>query len=461
LKIAVVGAGITGLGAAWLAGTRHAVVLFEAEARLGGHSNTVDVVAPEGTIPIDTGFIVYNPPSYPNLVALFDRLGVPTAASDMSFAVSFGGGAYEYSGSGLAGFLGQRRNALRPSHWRLGADVLRFHREAKALLTAAEDTTLTLGDWLAQRGYSDVFVERHILPMAAAIWSATARQMLAFPAAAFARFFDNHQLLQASGHPLWRTVVGGSRAYVARLRSELTGPVLTGDPVVAVTPGATGVEIATRSGHRERFDRVALCCHADEARGLLAARTPTEDAVLGAFGYADNEAVLHTDASFMPRRRAVWSSWNYVGRDAHCPLTVTYWMNRLQPLATATPHFVTLNPARPLALGTRIAAFRYTHPLFDAAAMRAQALIWPLQGQRGVWYAGAHLGYGFHEDGLQAGLTVAEHMTRDDGPVVRPWAAQALDPAFTGRLRLPRTTGAAPHADGGPIPAAREVAESV
>ena len=442
MKIAVIGAGITGLSAAWLLSSAHDVTLFEAEPRLGGHSNTVDVDTPEGRIPIDTGFIVYNPPAYPNVVALFEHLGVETVTSNMSFAVSLNGGAYEYSGTGLGGFLGQRRNALRPSHWRMGADILRFHREADALCRTAIDPNVSLGDWLAERRYSDVFLNRHILPMAAAIWSAPAAQMLAFPAAAFARFFANHQLLQASGHPLWRTVVGGSRAYVAKLRDASRAQIRSGDPVVRVARGPADAEVLTRSGHLERFDAVALCCHADEALALLADADAAERATLGAFGYAHNEAVLHTDAAFMPRRRAVWSSWNYVAPDASCPLTVTYWMNALQPLATATPHFVTLNPAWPLGPGTRIASFSYSHPMFDAAAMTAQRDIWNLQGQRHTWFAGAHLGYGFHEDGLQSGLAVAEAITRQDRPVVRPWAA--TDPAaigpgspFTGRLALP------------------------
>jgi uncharacterized protein len=422
LRIAVVGAGITGLSAAWLLGSRHDVVLYEAQDRIGGHSNTVDVVAPEGPVPIDTGFIVYNGPSYPNLVALFDHLGVETAASTMSFAVSLDGGAYEYSGTGLKGLFAQRSNLVSPSHWRMTAGILRFHREANALAAdSGADASLTLGAWLATRRYSRPFVERHILPMAAAIWSAPAEAILAFPAANFARFFANHGLLKAYDQPIWRTVVGGSRAYVSRIRADSTGAVHQNDPVVQIQREAAGVSLVTRSGGREHFDQVAVCCHADEAIALLKDPTPEERRILGAFGYARNEAVLHTDPSWMPRRRAVWSSWNYLSRKPAAPVTVTYWMNALQPLATKTDYFVTLNPDGAFAPGTRIASFDYAHPLYDQAALAAQSNIWGLQGRRRTWFAGAYCGYGFHEDGLQAGLAIAEAMTRQDYPVRRPW----------------------------------------
>lgn len=433
MRFAVVGAGITGLSAAWLLSSRHDVTLIEAEPRLGGHSNTVDVDTPDGVVPIDTGFIVYNPPAYPNLVALFDHLGVETAATNMSFAVSLDGGGFEYSGTGLSGYFGQRANLLSLAHWRMARDILRFHREAAGLSSEPADPGLTLGKWLAGRGYSSVFIERHIQPMAAAIWSAPADEILAFPAVAFARFFANHQLLQASGHPLWRTVVGGSRSYVARIRGAFGGRLWSGDPVVRLSPDNAGVLVATASGRSERFDRVAVCCHADSALGLLRDATAEERAVLSAFRYSRNQAVLHTDWAFMPHRRRVWSSWNYVARDPMSPLTVTYWMNALQPLATGTQYFVTLNPNRPLAPSSRVAAFEYEHPVFDTAALRAQAQVWAVQGRRHVWFAGAHLGSGFHEDGLQAGLAIAEHMTRDTAPVVRPWRVEGQ----SSRLALP------------------------
>lgn len=433
LRIAVVGAGITGLGAAWLLGTRHEVTLFEAQSRIGGHSNTVDVAAPEGVVPVDTGFIVYNPPSYPNLVAFFDHLGVETVASNMSFAVSLDGGAYEYSGTGLSGLFAQRSNLLSPAHWRMTAGILRFHREAGELAAAASDPGLTLGEWLTQRGYGAPFIDRHILPMAAAIWSAPAGEMLAFPAASFARFFQNHGLLTATNQPVWRTVSGGSRAYVGRVLDRFAGTVRRGEPVVGLTRGAGGVDVTTASGAVERFDRVAVCCHADEALGLLADASSAERRVLGAFRYSHNTAVLHTDAAWMPRRRAAWSSWNYLSREPNGPLTVTYWMNQLQPLATATNYFVTLNPSHPIAGSAVAGAFDYTHPRYDRAALAAQAAIWDLQGARSTWFAGSYCGYGFHEDAIQAGLAIAEDMTAGDGPVRRPWTV-AND---RGRLAIP------------------------
>lgn len=441
MKIGVVGAGITGLSAAWLIGSgeggaRHNVTLFEAEGRLGGHSNTVDVDAPEGTIPIDTGFIVYNPPAYPNLVALFARLDVETAQSNMSFSVSLGRGSYEYSGTGFNGYFGQRRNLASPRHWRMAAEIFRFHREAASL---AQQSTIrgsagpALGDFLRKNGYNRAFIDHHILPMAAAIWSAPAETMLEYPAGSFARFFANHQLLQASGHPVWRTVAGGSGAYVARLRRRSGAVVRAGEPVVHIKPSAQSVEVVTSSGSVELFDRVAICCHADTALGLLDQPTADERRVLASFRYSRNTAVLHTDRGLMPRRRRIWSSWNNVSSDPGAPVIVTYWMNSLQPLATKTDYFVTLNPEGMPAPGSEIARFNYEHPIFDRAAIEAQSAIWGIQGNRNVWFAGAHLGSGFHEDGLQAGLAVAEDMTSDAGPVVRPWTV----PDANGRLLLP------------------------
>lgn len=433
MRIAVVGAGVTGLGAAWLLSSRHDVTLFEAQNRIGGHSNTVDVAAPEGNVPIDTGFIVYNERNYPNLIALFDHLGVITAPSTMSFAVSLDGGGYEYSGTGLAGMFAQRSNVISPAHWRMTADILRFHREAKALTLQTNATSESLGEWLTRNRYSQTFIDRHILPMAAAIWSAPKDAMLAFPVATFARFFDNHGLLTAYNQPIWRTVVGGSRSYVKAVMGAFAGQTRSNDPVARVVRGPTGVTVVNASGASETFDRVALCCHADEALALLDGPSVAERTVLGTFAYAPNEAVLHTDEAWMPHRRTVWSSWNYLSRDPKSPLIVTYWMNSLQPLATKTQYFVTLNPSQPIAPDKTIARFWYTHPLFDGAALAAQADIWGLQGQSGVWFAGSYCGYGFHEDGLQSGLAIAEDMTRDNHPVRRPWSVGEE----SGRLALP------------------------
>jgi predicted NAD/FAD-binding protein len=418
-RIAVVGSGIAGLSAAWLLSKRHEVTLIEAEPRAGGHCNTVDTPAAGGVVPVDTGFIVYNTASYPNLIALFDHLGIPTAPSDMSFAVSLDAGGYEYAGSSLSSLFGQPSNLVSPSHWRMLADTLRFFREAPALNNAGCDPHLTLGDYLARSGYSEPFVARHILPMAAAIWSTPSRNVLDFPAAAFVRFFANHGLLQVANRPQWRTVVGGSRAYVRRLLADFCGEVVLGDPVrrIVRTPGQVTIE--TSRGER-RFDACVIATHADDALSLLREPTADERSLLGAFRYARNRAVLHTDARLMPRRRRLWSSWNYLGDDRgrDATLAVTYWMNKLQPLGADAPElFVTLNPPREIEAQRAVAAFDYTHPMFDAAAMRAQRHLWSLQGARNTWFCGSYFGYGFHEDGLQSGLAAAE----DIGGVRRPW----------------------------------------
>lgn len=421
MRIAVVGAGITGLSAAWLLSGEHDVTLIEASDRVGGHSNTVEASWPDGgSGPVDTGFIVYNTACYPNLVALFEHLGVKTARTSMSFAVSLADGRYEYSGSGARGLFGQPSNLLRPAHWRMASDILRFFREARALAAAdgvPGERGPSLGDWLAARRYSAAFVDRHILPMGSAIWSTPSREVLAFPATAFVRFFSNHGLLQVRNRPEWRTVAGGSREYVMRILRAFGGRILTGDPVVAVARRPGEVVVAGRSGARAAFDACLLACPADAALELIAADAdPDERRLLGAFRYAANRAVLHRDPSHMPRRRRLWSSWNYLGR-ADGALAVSYWMNRLQPLTTDADHFVTLNPTHPVAPEATLAAFDYRHPMFDGRAIAAQRELWSLQGRRRTWFAGSYFGWGFHEDGLQAGLAAAEAM----GAVRRPW----------------------------------------
>ncbi len=418
MRIAVIGAGITGLGAAWLLGQRHDVVLFEAEDRFGGHSHTVDVVNESGTTPVDTGFIVYNTRAYPNLIALFSILGVPTAPTDMSFSVSLDEGAFEYNGNGLTGLFGQPSNLLRPSHWRMAQDILRFFREAEDLAAASNDRDLTLGRWVRDRGYSSAFIDRHVLPMAAAIWSAPASAMLEFPAAAFARFFSNHGLLQLSGRPQWRTVKGGSREYVRRLLDAYEGRSISGDGVVSLTRGHGGVSVRTRSGEELSFDRCLVACHADDALALLSDADEDERRLLGAFRYTRNDVVLHRDAALMPVRRRLWTSWNYLGRSGdNRDLNVTYWMNKLQPLGDAPDYFVSLNPSRSIDEEKVLRRLVYHHPLFDTAALNAQPELRRLQGRRQTWFAGSYSGYGFHEDGLDAGLTAAEAL----GDMRRPW----------------------------------------
>lgn len=417
-SIAVIGSGISGLGAAWLLSKQHDVRLFERAGLAGGHSNTVDVDAAGRPVPVDTGFIVYNMASYPNLIALFEHLEVPTAPTSMGFSVSLDAGRYEYCGGSLAGLLGQPANILRIDHWRMLADTLRFFREARVDLSGLEEDSPSLGAYLSANGYSDAFVSRHILPMAAAIWSTPSAEILRFPAAAFVRFFDNHGLLQVSNRPQWRTVIGGSRAYVRRILAALEGRVCLAAPVRSIRRSEEGVWIWT-SGGCQRFDACVVATHADEALALLDDADDHERALLGAFRYTRNRAVLHGDRRFMPRRRRLWSSWNYLGsgRGADATLSVSYWMNALQPLGQTRDLFVTLNPSFPVQEEEEIAAFDYMHPMFDQGAMAAQRDLWGLQGRRRTWFCGSYFGYGFHEDGLQAGLAVAE----DIGGVRRPW----------------------------------------
>lgn len=421
MKIAVVGAGISGLGAAWLLSKRHEVVVFEKNAHLGGHSDTTEVLEPGGSrVPVDTGFIVYNTACYPNLVALFDHLAVPTAATDMSFAVSLNDGGYEYSGNGLSGLFAQRRNFVKPSHWSMTRDILRFFREVSALDPRSIDPHVTIGSWFRQHGYGEAFLERHIVPMGAAIWSMPGHLMLGFPMAAFARFFDNHGLLvpDLAKRPPWRTVRGGSREYVRRVRADCTGRFALGAPAVSIKRSAAGVQVTLEDGATEDFDQCVVATHADQALSLLSDADDIERGLLGAFGYSENEAVLHTDKRLMPRRKRAWASWNYIGPRDSDQLSVSYWMNQLQPLETERDYFVTLNPCREIAPDTVLKVANYQHPIFDVGAMAAQRDLWALQGRRRTWFAGSYFGYGFHEDGLQAGLAVAE----DLGGVKRPWS---------------------------------------
>ncbi len=417
MKIAVVGGGIAGLSAAWLLSQKHDVTLIEREERLGGHANTVDVETGGSHLAVDTGFIVYNEAAYPNLAALFAHLGVITAPTRMTFAVSLGDGAYEYSGSGLHRIFGQWRNLASLSQWRLAADIVQFFRHASAQ-AAGLPAGATLGDLLARHGYSAAFVDRHLLPMAGAIWSVAPGRMSGYPAAAFIQFFENHGLLKLTNRPCWRTVVGGSREYVSRLAASGCFRTVSGVTVTSVrrSHGAVSVSDGAYTG---RFDHAVIATHADEALAMLDDADEFEVQDLGAFAYSRNRAILHTDATLMPQRRKLWSSWNYLGREGmdQNVATVTYWMNSLQPLNTSANLFVTLNPRHEPAPGTVLREFSYDHPVFDSGAMAAQQRIWRLQGRRRTWFCGAHFGAGFHEDGLQSGLAVAEQL----GGLVRPW----------------------------------------
>ena len=420
-NIAVIGTGISGLSAAWLLSQEHDVTVYERDSRVGGHSNTVTVKAANGEIAVDTGFIVYNESTYPNLTALFSHLGVPTQPAEMSFAVSLGNGSLEYSGGNLGGLFAQKRNLLRRRFWSMLHDLHRFYREAPRDLVMLDEVNTTLGDYLTAGSYGDAFRNDHLLPMAGAVWSASAASILSYPAAAFIRFHDNHGLLKIRNRPQWRTVTGGSRVYVGQLMRSFADRVRIGVGADSIQRLHDGVLVRDDRGAVQRFDHVVMATHADEALRLLADPSGDESALLGSFRYCRNVAMLHSDPALMPKRRGVWSSWNYIGRDdgslQECP-TVTYWMNRLQSLPEESPLFVTLNPQR--MPNTIYLQEIYDHPLFDSKAIAAQHQLWSLQGARNTWFCGSYFGAGFHEDGLQAGLAVAEEL----GGMRRPWNVQ-------------------------------------
>ena len=420
MKVAIVGSGISGLGCAHaLLGERpHGiqVTLFEAERRLGGHTNTVDVRLDGIEHPVDTGFLVFNERTYPNLIRLFADLGVPTAKSDMSFAVSVptaGGRRVEWAGTDLAGVFAQRRNLASPRFLGMLADIVRFNRQATRIAQGAEAAgEQTLGDFLDRHRYGENFRRWYLLPMAAAIWSCPMRTMLAYPLATFLRFCHNHGLLQVNDRPQWHTVAGGARQYVQKIAAGLTDLRL-GTPVLEVrrNEAAGKVSVRTKRG-METFDHVVLACHSDQSATLLADADDAERRLLAAARYQPNRAVLHTDPRLMPQLRRVWSSWNYLSDGGADPaVSVTYLLNKLQPLPFRTPVFVSLNPIVEPAPETVIGEFEYSHPIFDARMIEAQKHLPQAQGRRRVWLAGAWTGYGFHEDGLKSGLAVAGALT--------------------------------------------------
>jgi predicted NAD/FAD-binding protein len=425
-KIAVIGAGVSGLSCAWALSRHHEVVLYEADARLGGHANTRTISVGGREIAVDTGFIVYNEPTYPNLTALFAHLGVETAPTEMSFSVSLDGGAYEYAGSNLRGLFAQPENILKRRFWSMMSDLLRFYREAPRDL--AEMGDISLDAYLARGNYGQAFIRDHLYPMAAAIWSTPAAEVGAYPAASFIKFCENHGLLKLMKRPIWRTVRGGSRHYVDRLTANVS-EIRLGAPVMRVARTPEGVEVRDAGGGLDRFDAVVIGAHADSALAMLETPSDAEREILGAFRYSGNIAYLHSDAGLMPRRKAAWASWNFLGKSRdQTGLSVSYWMNRLQPLGDAPQLFVTLNPPAPPREDATHAQDAYRHPQFDLAALHAQRRLWSLQGADRIWFCGAYFGAGFHEDGLQAGLAVAEQL----GGHKRPWSA----PNQSGRIFL-------------------------
>jgi predicted NAD/FAD-binding protein len=414
VRIAIVGSGIAGLGSAWLLQQQgHAVTVFEAAERLGGHTHTVDVTLDGVTAPVDTGFLVFNDRTYPRLTALFDELGVASAASEMSFSVRVDAEGLEWAGTDLAALFAQPRNAFKPAYWRMLADIVRFNRETTAMLANDAVWSLSLGEYLDHGGYSRAFRDWYLLPMAAAIWSSPRKDILDFPLPAFARFCANHGLLQILDRPQWRTVAGGGRTYVAKIADRLAD-VRIMTRVERVRRTAHGVELTAR-GRVEPFDEVVLACHSDQALAVIDFPSPRERALLGRIRYQPNRVVLHTDVRLLPRARRAWSAWNYLAADdpeGQRPVAVSYLINKLQPLPFAAPVIVTLNPPFEPDPATVLQEFEYSHPLLDRHALTAQQNAPQLQGQRHTWYAGAWLGYGFHEDGLASAHAVAAGIAR-------------------------------------------------
>lgn len=410
-KIAIVGAGIAGLACAWLLARRHDVVLFEANAYPGGHSNTVDATVDGITHPVDTGFLVFNDRTYPNLVKLFAALGVESADSDMSFSVRIGDGDLEWSGSSLATVFAQPANLVRPRFLRMLSDLMRFNREASRLAETGATVTGTLGEFLDARGYGREVRELYLIPMAACIWSTPATQINRFPMQTFLHFCANHGLLAVANRPQWRTVKGGSREYVRKIVAGLTD-VRLATPVHQVRRFPDRVELATDSG-TERFDEVVLATHTDQSLAMLEHPSTEERAVLKAIPYQANRAVLHTDERLLPRRRRAWASWNFHAPTPELseePVSLTYLINRLQPLPFASPVMVSMNPVEAPRDDRVLASFDYHHPAFLEGSDEAKHRVASLQGRNRTWFCGAWTRYGFHEDGLLSAIRVARQM---------------------------------------------------
>lgn len=406
--VAVIGGGIAGLAAAYFLSRRHRVHLFERETRLGGHTNTVVLSRPDGDVAVDTGFLVFNDRTYPNLVRLFDELGVASRDSDMSFAVSCRRTGLEYSSRGAAGFFAQPKNIVSPAHLRLLGEILRFNREAPALLATADGAAVTLGEFLDARRFGEEFSRWYLLPMASAIWSTSLAAIRAFPAVTLVRFFHNHGLLGLWSQPTWKVVDGGSHRYIPRLVARFADRVWLGAGIDSISRGPAGVTVAFRDRPARVFDEVVFACHGDQVLPLLADPTPQERAVFPAFRTTTNQVCLHTDTSVLPVAPRARASWNYVlGSNEDVPPAVTYDLNRLQGLATTERFCVTLNPRHPIDDAKVLRRFVYAHPLYDGAAQAARARWHEVSGVNRTHFCGAYWGYGFHEDGVNSALRVA------------------------------------------------------
>jgi predicted NAD/FAD-binding protein len=434
-KVAIIGTGIAGLGAAYLLHRVHDITVYEKSGRLGGHTRTINVRYGEREIAVDTGFIVFNRPNYPHFSRMLDHLGVRVHESDMSFAATIDGGRFEWGAKNLNAVLGQRRNVFSLDFYRICRDVARFNAQAPAMVE--RHPGLSLGELIASLNLGEGFRDYYLLPMGGAIWSCPLKTMLDFPAASFVKFFANHGLLQFSRQPQWYTVTGGAKTYVARLTAAFADRIRAGRGAATVTRTSAGVRVTDETGQTDSFDHVVFACHGDEALGALGDPTAAERDILGAFRYQKNHAVLHKDASVMPKRRRCWASWVYrsEGEGEDAAISVSYWMNRLQGIDDSCPLFVTLNATRAIPEDHVFDRHDFMHPIFDAAAIAAQTRVQAMQGNLHTWFCGAHLRHGFHEDGLWSAVTVA---TRLGAPI--PWvvpeaeAIRSLEPkpALTG-----------------------------
>ena len=408
MKIAIIGSGIAGLTSAYLLNRNHAITVFEASDWIGGHTHTVDVQVDGQSYAVDTGFIVFNDWTYPNFIRLLSQLGVGFMATEMSFSVSDPISGVEYNGHNLNSLFAQRRNLLSPKFWGMVRDILRFNREALNDLNQQRIASdMTLGDYLKANGYSERFIQHYIVPMGAAIWSMSLNDMLGFPLQFFVRFFKNHGLLSVSDRPQWCVIEGGSSSYVAPLTESFKQHIRLNCAVTRVERDGDGVTVHSAAGS-ERFDKVVFACHSDQALALLAAPTPTEQAILGALPYADNDVVLHTDTRLLPKRPLAWASWNYrLGGPVDQPAAVTYDMNILQGIQSDTTFCVSLNQTAAIDPSKILARYTYAHPQYSLAGMAAQARWEELLGANHSYFCGAYWANGFHEDGVVSALRVA------------------------------------------------------
>ena len=408
-RIAVIGSGIAGLSAAYYLSRGHEVHVFERDNRLGGHTHTVMVESDRGHIPVDTGFIVYNDRTYPNFCRLMRELGVETQPSDMSFAVTELGGTFEYSSRGLAGFFAQKRNYLSPRHYQLLREILRFNREAAKALNDPDTEGMTLGEFLEEGGYAQVFVDRYLIPMAGAVWSMAPELVPSFPVLTLIRFMRNHGMLGIDTHPQWRVIRGGSHSYIAPLTAPFRDRISTDANITSIERSDSGVTLQFSGRPTQQFDEVVFACHGDQILPLLAQPTEVETNILGCFTTTRNETCLHTDTKLLPKRTAAMASWNYLLGDSG-KVTVTYHMNRLQSLKTAEDYCVTLNGNSVIDPERVLRSMVYEHPLYTRDAIRAQER-WPeISGKNHTHFCGAYWFYGFHEDGVRSGMRVAESL---------------------------------------------------